>query len=190
MQKFCFMFCHRNVPGGRKRMQMVLTVGICAFVLLGACLLVAIRHHTGKAVVYKDAAEIISHFKQAIKEENAEAERTGEFHVEPISYLCADGSTIDFYCCHTTYYTDPAPVYSGLDMCAFELMIDFPAIANRRACKVNGLEAFQCEIGERTYLCWTITPAVSCVLEYTAGCVSEEDIFRMAESVQLPDNIE
>ena len=180
------MFGHRKVSDRRKKMQIVWTVGICSLILLVACLLVAIRHHTGKTVVYKDAAEIISHFKQAIKKENAEAERTGEFRVEPISYLCADGSTIDFYCCHTTYYTDPAPVYSGLDLCAFELMIDYPAIENRQPCEVNGLEAFRCEKGERTYLCWTISPALSCVIEYVAGSISDEDIFRMAEIVREP----
>lgn len=33
------------------------------------------------------------------------------------------------------------------------------------------------------YLCWTISPTYSCVLEYTAGSISEADIFHMAESV-------
>lgn len=34
-----------------------------------------------------------------------------------------------------------------------------------------------------TYLCWTVSPKYSCVMEYTAGTVTEEDVFRMAESV-------
>lgn len=187
MQKLCIMFGHRNVTDSRKRIQILLTVGI---VLVGACLWVSIRHYAGKTVVYKDAAEIICHFEQAIKEVNAEAEKTGEFRAEPISYLCADGSTIHYYCCHTTYFTDPAPEYSGLDMSAFELMIDYPAIENRRSCEVNGLEAFQCKIGERAYLCWTISPTMSCVIEYAAGSISDEDIFQMAEIVQEPDNKE
>ena len=37
-----------------------------------------------------------------------------------------------------------------------------------------------------TYLCWTISPTYSCVLEYTAESASEADILRMAESVGEP----
>lgn len=170
-----------------KRKKIALAAGICAAVVfVGVCLWGFIWHHTDKAVVYKDAAEIICHFEQAIKEVNAEAEKTGVFRREPISYLCADGSTIDYYFCQTTYYVDPAPQYSGLDMSAFELLIEYPAIENRRPCEVNGLEAFQCEIGERTYLCWTLSSTMSCVIEYTAGSIPDEEIFRMAEIVQEP----
>ena len=39
------------------------------------------------------------------------------------------------------------------------------------------------ELGDKTYLCWTISPKYSCVIEYPTGTVVEEDIIRMAESV-------
>jgi len=56
-------------------------------------------------------------------------------------------------------------------------------LENRRDCEVNGLEAVIGELDGLTYLCWTISPTYSCVLEYTAGSIPEADIFRMAESV-------
>ena len=64
------------------------------------------------------------------------------------------------------------------------MVIDFAQIKNRRDCKVNEYDAFLCEMGERSCLCWTISPEISCVIEYSADAIAETDIFRMAESVQ------
>ena len=68
-------------------------------------------------------------------------------------------------------------------MDAIGLVIDISQIENKRKCTVNGYDAFQCEIGDRTYLCWTLSPEISCVIEYDAAVTSEDDILRMAESV-------
>ena len=69
---------------------------------------------------------------------------------------------------------------------AIGMVIDFAKIENRRSCKVNEYDAFQCEMGERSYLCWTISPEISYIIEYGADTIGEKDIFKMAESVQLP----
>ena len=37
----------------------------------------------------------------------------------------------------------------------------------------------------RSYLCWTMSPEISSVIEYSPEAVSEESIFRMAESVPV-----
>lgn len=50
------------------------------------------------------------------------------------------------------------------------------------------MEAFQCKMNGRTYLCWTLYSEVSCVIEYSPDVTEEIDIFHMAESVQLPRN--
>ena len=67
------------------------------------------------------------------------------------------------------------------------MVIDFAKIENKRACEVSEDDAFRCEMGERSYLCWTISPEISCVIEYSADVNDEADIFRMAESIQLPE---
>ena len=53
-----------------------------------------------------------------------------------------------------------------------------------RECNVNDYNAIIYEYGERTYLCWSITEAYSCILEYSPDFISEDEIFKMAESVE------
>lgn len=57
------------------------------------------------------------------------------------------------------------------------------SLENYRSGKINSLDAVMGELNGQTYLCWTISPTYSCVLEYTSGSISEADIFRMAESI-------
>ena len=103
--------------------------------------------------------------------------------VTPYCYQNPDGDTITYYCCATTYVNDEPTEYSGLHKTALGQVVDMDALENRRDCEVNGLAAVIGELDGQTYLCWTISPIYSCVLEYTAGSISEADIFRMAESV-------
>ena len=63
------------------------------------------------------------------------------------------------------------------------MVVDFAKMENKRNCKVNEYDAFLCEIGDRSYLCWTLTPETTCIIEYSANAVNEADILRMAESV-------
>lgn len=69
-------------------------------------------------------------------------------------------------------------------------MVDIDTLENSRECNINGLPAIMGEAKGRMYLCWTLDPENSCVIEYTAGAVSEEDLFHMAESVELPQSEE
>ena len=106
--------------------------------------------------------------------------------VTPFSYTDSSGNIITYYCCQTSYLSDEYGNHTGLNTDAIGMVIDFAQIKNRRECKVNAYEAFLCEMGEQSYLCWTISPEISCVIEYSADVIGEADIFRMAESVQLP----
>lgn len=71
-------------------------------------------------------------------------------------------------------------------MNAIGMVIDPEFIENKRECKVNAYNGFLCELGGRSYLCWTLSPEISCVIEHDAAATSENDILRMAESVSLP----
>ena len=70
-------------------------------------------------------------------------------------------------------------------MNAISMVIDPELIENRRGCKVNEYDALLCELGDRSYLCWTLSPEISCMIEYSKGAVEEAGIFRMAESVPV-----
>lgn len=132
-------------------------------------------------------AQQIYNMESALKEVDEEYECKSVSKVTPYTYADPSGNTITYYCCQTTYASDGPVEYTGLNTDAIGLVIDFAQIRNRRECKVNAYDAFQCEIDERTYLCWTLSPQISCVIEYSAEATKESDIFRMAESVLLPD---
>ena len=132
-------------------------------------------------------AEQIYKMENALKEVDEDYACKSLSKVTPFSYTDSEGNIITYYCCQTTYLADEYGENTGLNTDAIGMVIDFTQIQNRRECNVNAYNAFQCEMGERSYLCWTISPEISCVIEYSADVNDEADIFRMAESVQLPE---
>ena len=132
-------------------------------------------------------AEQIYKMENALKEVDEDYACKSLSKVTPFSYTDSEGNIITYYCCQTTYIEDEYGDDTGLNTDAIGMVIDFTQIQNRRECKVNEYDAFQCEMGERSYLCWTISPEISCVIEYDADAIDEADIFRMAESVQQPN---
>ncbi len=131
-------------------------------------------------------AEQIYKMENALKELDEDYECKSISKVTPYTYADSAGNTITYYCCQTTYISDEYGEDIGLNTDAIGMVIDFAQIENKRHCKVNEYDAFQCEIEKCSYLCWTISPEISCIIEYNAEIVDEADIFRMAESVQSP----
>ena len=77
--------------------------------------------------------------------------------------------------------TTATPVtYAAAFKCVLE--IDLAEIV--RECNANDYDAIIYEYSERTYLCWSITAEHSCILEYSLDFISEDEIFKMAESVE------
>ena len=131
-------------------------------------------------------AEQIYKMENALKEVDEDYACKSLSKVTPFSYTDSEGNIITYYCCQTSYLSNEYGEDIGLNTDAISMVIDFTQIRNRRDCKVNAYDAFQCEMGERSYLCWTISPEISCIIEYGADTIGEKDIFKMAESVQLP----
>ena len=121
--------------------------------------------------------------ENALKEVDEDYECQSVSKVTPFTYTDSEGNTIVYYCCQTAYVSNESREYAGLNMDAIGLVIDISQIENKRDRKVNEYDAFLCKIGERSYLCWTLSPEISCVIEYTAEATEESDIFRMAESI-------
>ena len=90
-----------------------------------------------------------------------------------------------YYCCQTAYLSNGSGEHTGLDMDAIGMVIDPELIENKQECKVNEYDAFLYELGDRSYLCWTLSPEISCVIEYSPEAISEDSIFQMAESVPV-----
>lgn len=130
-------------------------------------------------------AKEIYKVESALKEVDEDYECQSVAKVTPFPYTDSEGNTIVYYCCQTAYISNESGEYAGLDMNAIGLVIDVDLLENRRECMVNEHDAFLCELGDRFYLCWTLSPEISCVIEYSAEDISEESIFRIAESVPV-----
>lgn len=133
-----------------------------------------------------ELAQQIYNMENALKEVDKDYECESISKVTPFSYTNSEGNIITYYCCQTSYISNESGEYTGLNTDAIGMVIDFAQIRNRRDCKVNEYDAFQCEMGGRSYLCWTISPEISCVIEYSADVTGEAAILSMAESVRLP----
>lgn len=132
-------------------------------------------------------AQQIYNVENALKEVDEAYECKSISKVTPYTYQNSARNTIVYYCCQTVYIEDDYGDNTELNTDAIGLVIDFTQIQNRQDCRVNAYDAIRCEMDERSYLCWTISPEVSCVIEYCADTVDEADIFQIAESVQLPN---
>ena len=130
-------------------------------------------------------AKEIYKVENALQEVDEDYECQSVAKVTPFPYTDSEGNTIVYYCIQTAYLKNESGDDTGLDINAISMVIDPELIGNKREYRVNEYDAFLCELGDRSYLCWTLSPEISCVIEYSKGTVEESSIFRMAESVPM-----
>lgn len=103
--------------------------------------------------------------------------------VSDLVYSDDEGNTIIYYVCITTYYEADSTEQTGLNTEAIAAVISPDEAESCRECAVSSLPAAIYQKDGRAYLCWTITPELSCVIEYDPDAASVEEILRMAESI-------
>ena len=103
--------------------------------------------------------------------------------VSDLVYSDDKGNTIVYHVCITTYYEVDAAKQTGLNTDAISAVIPPDEAESCRDCTVSGLPAAIYQKDGRAYLCWTIMPELSCVIEYDPAVESKEDMLHMAESV-------
>jgi len=134
----------------------------------------------------KAKAEILENVRrveEVMQKEDPDFKALGYTEVTQVSFEQTNGHDIQYYYCGTTYF-DEIPELTGVHLDAIKSVVD-PALAeNSRDTKVLDYDAIIYALDGREYLCWSISPEDSCVLEYTPGTVSEADLLMMAESVQ------
>ena len=108
--------------------------------------------------------------------------------VSNLVYSDSGGNTIVYHVCITTYYEADFTEQTGLNTEAIAAVISPDEAESYRECTVSGLPAAIYQKDGRAYLCWTIMPELSCVIEYDPAVQSEEDMLRMAESVPANQN--
>ena len=164
--------------------KMLLRIGIAILLpvlILGITRYMEVRNYQTDSN-WQVAKEIYK-IENALKEVDEGYECQSVSKVMPFTYTDSEGNTIVYYCIQTAYLENESGDDTGLDMNAIGMVIDLNQIENRRECTVNEYDAFLCEIGDRSYLCWTLTPETTCVIEYSVNTVNEAAILRMAESV-------
>lgn len=130
-------------------------------------------------------AKEIYKVENALKKVDEDYECQSVTKVTPFTYTDSEGNTIVYYRIQTAYLENESGDCIGLDMDVISMVVDPELIENRRDCKVNEFDAFLCDLGNRSYLCWTLSPETSCVIEYSKEAVDEASIFRKAESVPV-----
>lgn len=108
--------------------------------------------------------------------------------VSDLIYSDGSGNNIVYHVCTTTYYEADVTEHNGLNIEAISAVISPDEAESYRECTVSGLPAAIYQKDGRAYLCWTIIPEISCVIEYDPAVESEEDMLRMAESVPANKN--
>lgn len=168
--------------------RILIKVIVClSFVAVAVAAVWGIRIYLRKKDSNWKIAKELYRVETALQEIDEEWKLDSLSKVTPFHYQNPDGSVISYYCCTTTYVGDEPTEYPGLHKTALDMVVDLDALENRRDCEVNGLEAVMGELDEKTYLCWTISPKYSCVIEYASGTIKEADIFRMAASIAKID---
>ncbi|MBQ3256253.1 MAG: hypothetical protein IKI93_18990 [Clostridia bacterium] len=127
--------------------------------------------------------ENAKHIEEAMQEVDPEFKSLGYTEVTKISYEIEGGGDIQYYYCKTSYF-DEIPELTSVNLQSIRGVIDPDTAENSRNTKVLDYDAIIYTLEGREYLCWSLSPEDSCVLEYTPGTISEDDLWMMAESVQ------
>ena len=130
-----------------------------------------------------DFIENARRIEEAMQEVDPNFKSLGYTEVTQISYAIEGGGDIQYYYCKTTYF-DEVPELTGVHLQAIRGVIDPDMAENSWEAEVLDYDAIIYTLEGREYLCWSLSPEDSCVLEYTPGTISEDDIWLMAESVQ------
>lgn len=160
----------------KKKMWMIIAF-VCLLLGLVAAISSANRPAPGNEI-----PDLLNRVEKAL---GAEWNKQSVTEVSEMAYSDGEGNTIVYYVCATAYYEADATGQTGLNTDAIAAVISLEEAESCRECSVSGLPAAIWQKDGRAYLCWTVTPEFSCVLEYDPAVEREEDMLRMAESIPL-----
>lgn len=158
-----------------KKKTSLIIVTVCILLILAVSIIIA-----NDPTPHDEMMDMLNRVENALGEEWKKKTIT---KVSDLVYSDDEGNTIIYHVCTTTYYEADSAKQTGLNTDAISVVI-FPDEAEScRECTVSGLPAAIYQKDGRAYLCWTIMPELSCVIEYDPAVESEEDMLRMADSV-------
>ena len=165
----------------KKMLQKFLIILIATLILAGSIwgIKIYLREQDPKWQVAKEIYRV----ETALQEVDEDWKLESLSEVRPFVIKGPNNVSINYYYCITSYLNEEPSELEGLNKAALDMVVDIDNLENRSDCKVGSWDGVQGELEGLTYLCWTVSPKYSGVMEYTTGTVTEEDVFRMAESV-------
>ncbi len=133
----------------------------------------------------RDPEVVAQEIENALNEVKPGWEKKSVTVDQPVTFADNEGNTIVYHCLETTHYDNELRESIGVDIDIVGLVVDVSEAGSIRDCMVSDLPAILYMKNDRAYLCWTLSPKYSFVIEYTPGAVLEEEIFRMAEELRL-----
>lgn len=158
----------------KKRIWLIIAV-VCVLLIVAIAIILANRPTSQDEMM-----DMLSRVENALGDEWKKQTVT---EVSDLVYSDDVGNIIVYHVCVTTYYGAGVTEQTGLNTDAISAVISPDEAESCRDCTVSGLPAAIYQKNGRAYLCWTIMPELSCVIEYDPAVESEEDMLRMAESV-------
>ena len=158
-----------------KKKTWLIIAAICILLVLAVAII-----FVNRPTPQDEMMDILNRMENALGDE---WEKQSVTEVSNIAYSDEEGNNIIYHVCLTTYYGVEATAQTDLNTDAISAVISPDEAESCRECTVSGLPAAIYQKDGQAYLCWTIMPELSCVIEYDPAVESEEDMLRMAESV-------
>ena len=158
-----------------KKKTWPIIAAVCILLILAVSIIIT-NHPTPQ----DEMMDMLNRVENALGDE---WEKQSVTEVSDLVYSDGEGNNIIYHVCLTTYYGVDTTAQTGLNTDAISAVISPDEAENCRECTVSGLPAVIYQKNGQAYLCWTIMPELSCVIEYDPAAESEEDMLRMAESV-------
>lgn len=127
------------------------------------------------------AQDLISRVEDALGDDYKK--QTVSEVIAQLTYAKEDGSTpIYYYFVKTTYYEADPDEMTGLNTDALRTIFDPDKAKHSEVMMIQDWPGCLYIFADKSYLCWTVAPDISYILEYDPSTVLDADILRMAES--------
>ena len=159
---------------------------IAVFLILGVVFAIGALASESK----DNPRDMINKFEAAVKEVLGDdyKKQTETVVAGTIKYGDKKGNEINYHILKTTYFeADPSEV-TGLNVDALGVLFNPESANSCKEMKIKNWDAALYEFDELSYLCWTDTPEASYVLEYNPDVIPDEEILKMAESAEAPED--
>ena len=164
---------------GGIKMRTTKIIGLLCGILMVSMVLVACR----ASMPENDNMARVEQILEQLREVDSSAALYSTSSHYQIVYSNDSGEEINYYNIKTKYYGEIKEV-EGVHIDAIRSVIDPIITESSQSLKINDKDAIIYTYNGKDYLCWTVSPEDSCVIEYKPDEFDQNTIIKMAESVK------